>query len=66
MAWAIFARRFSWRRPKCKFSWTREAGSQPQQGVHDFIEAAVKAGAATKVDPPNREMAATLKAKEKR
>ena len=55
MAWAIFTREFNWHRPGSKVSFNAKAGLQ--QRTHDFIEAAVKAGAAQHVASPNRELA---------
>jgi hypothetical protein len=63
MAWAIFSRRFDWHRPGSKVSFSASQAAKPQQWPHDFIEAAVKARAAVKVDPPNREQARTFKGK---
>lgn len=49
MAWAIFHREFNWRRPKSRFSFNAQASETPQSKVHDFVDAAVAAGAATRV-----------------
>lgn len=52
MAWAIFTREFNWRRPASKFSFNAKPSSEPQSRVHDFVDAAVAAGAATRFPPP--------------
>ena len=54
MAKAIFLREFNWRRPKSKFSFNAKPTPEPQSRVHDFVEAAVAAGAAIRVRPPKR------------
>ena len=46
MAWAIFTREFNWHRPGSKISFNAKADGAPKCRPHDFIEAAVKAGAA--------------------
>ena len=58
MAWAIFSRRFDWHRPGSKFSFTAVRSPGPQQWPHDFIEAAINAGAATQIDSPGKQPAA--------
>lgn len=52
MARAIFHREFNWSRPKSKFSFHVKPSEQPQLLVHDLIDAAVAAGAATRWTPP--------------
>jgi hypothetical protein len=54
MAWAIFTREFNWRRPKSRFSFNVKPSPAPQSKVHDLVEAAVAAGAATRCKPPPR------------
>jgi len=49
MATAIFHRDFHWSRPKSKFGFFAKASPEPQSRVHDFVQAAVAAGAATRV-----------------
>ncbi len=49
MAWAVFTREFNWSRPKSRYSFNAHAGTEPQSRVHDFVDAAVAAGAATRV-----------------
>jgi len=48
MAWAVFHREFNWRRPKSRFSFNAKPSETPQSRVHDFVDAAVAAGAATR------------------
>ena len=55
MAWAIFIREFNWSRPRSVYSFNAKASSAPQERPRDFIEAAVKAGAAELVPSPSRE-----------
>lgn len=64
MAWATFIREFDWHRPGSKVSFNAKADGSPKCRPHDFIEAAVNAGAAVKVTSPNRQQARALKAKE--
>lgn len=52
MARAIFHREFNWRRPKSRFSFNVKPSDEPQLKVHDLIDAAVAAGAATRWEPP--------------
>lgn len=49
MAWAIFSREFNWHRPGSRFSFNAKASPCPQSRVHDFVEAAIAAGAAVRV-----------------
>jgi hypothetical protein len=49
VATAIFHREFNWSRPHSRFSFNAKASPQPQSRVHDFVEAAVTAGAAIRV-----------------
>lgn len=49
MAWAIFNREFNWSRPKSIYSFNAHPSPEPQSRVHDFVDAAVAAGAATRV-----------------
>lgn len=49
MAWAVFHREFNWSRPKSRFSFNAKVSETPQSRVHDFVDAAVAAGAATRV-----------------
>lgn len=51
MAKAIFHRRFHWNRPKAGFGFAASPSEKPQSWPRDFIDAAVAAGAATKVPP---------------
>lgn len=55
MAWAVFIREFNWSRPKSKFSFNVKPSPTPQLKVHDLVDAAVKAGAATRARPPPRQ-----------
>jgi hypothetical protein len=52
MAWAVFNREFNWRRPRSIYSFNAKPSSEPQSRVHDFVEAAVAAGAAVRCQPP--------------
>lgn len=54
MAQAVFTREFNWRRPRSVYSFNAKPSPEPQSFVHDFVEAAVAAGAATRVKPPRR------------
>lgn len=54
MAWAIFNRRFNWKRPRSIYSFRAEASAEPQERPQDFIDAAVRAGAAEQVPSPTR------------
>jgi len=47
MAWAVFHKEFNWRRPRSKYSFNAKPSPEPQSRVHDFVDAAVAAGAAT-------------------
>ena len=51
MALAIFSREFNWSRPKSIYSFNAKASTEPQSRVHDFVDAAVAAGAAVRVKP---------------
>lgn len=62
MSRAIFHREFNWRRPKSRFSFNVKPSDEPQLKVHDLIDAAVAAGAATRWPPP----AETTKRRRKR
>jgi hypothetical protein len=55
MAWMIVHREFNWSRPKSKFSFNAKPSSLPQSRVHDFVDAAVAAGAAIRCPPPTAE-----------
>ncbi|MEI4470924.1 hypothetical protein [Frigidibacter sp. MR17.24] len=46
---AIFTREFHWKRPHSPLGFGAKAKPEPQQFPEDFIQAAVKAGAATLV-----------------
>jgi hypothetical protein len=61
MAWAIFYRDFSWARPHSVFMFRAGPAPVPQERPSDFIEAAVKAGAAEKVPSPTSEAKRVLK-----
>lgn len=43
---AVFSREFHWRRPKSGLGFGARASDEPQTFPRDFIDAAVKAGAA--------------------
>lgn len=58
MAMAIFSREFNWRRPRSVYSFNAKPLPQPQSFVHDFVDAAIAAGAAIRVKPPRRKRAA--------
>ena len=49
MALAIFSREFNWSRPKSRFSFNAKASIEPKSFPHDFVDAAVAAGAAVRV-----------------
>jgi hypothetical protein len=55
LAWAVFHREFNWSRPKSKYSFNAKPSPEPQSRVHDFVDAAVAAGAATRIEPPTAE-----------
>lgn len=55
MAWMMVTREFNWSRPKSVFSFNVKPSPVPQSRVHDFVEAAVAAGAATRCPPPTAE-----------
>lgn len=55
MAMAIFHREFNWRRPRSVYSFNAKPLPEPQSFVHDFVDAAIAAGAATRVKPPRRQ-----------
>jgi len=46
---AIFTREFHWSRPRSPLGFGARPSPEPQTFPRDFIEAAVKAGAATRV-----------------
>lgn len=56
MAKAIFHREFNWSRPKSRFSWNVQPSPDPQSKVHDLVDAAVEAGAATRWKPKKSEV----------
>jgi len=57
MALAVFHREFNWRRPNSRFAFNAKPSPEPQSRVHDFVDAAVAAGAATRVKPGRRRKA---------
>lgn len=65
MAWAVFHREFNWNRPGSPYAFQAFARAAPQQKPQDFIDAAVKAGAAERFDSPDRTAKDALKAKQK-
>lgn len=49
---AIFTREFHWSRPRSPLGYGAKASPDPQTFPRDFIEAAIKAGAAIPVAKP--------------
>ena len=55
MAWAVFHREFNWSRPKSRYSFNVKPSDEPQSKVHDLVDAAIAAGAATRSKPPRKQ-----------